>query len=109
MAPAQAGGVSITSYGHSALLIKGRAVRAGQSLQGRWLRQGADEPRVSATVILASSELLDEGHASPTAPSWSNPAPIGLGAEIEGFAAPMTASAAAVMASPPCGAGNKKA
>ena len=62
MQPAQAGGVSITSYGHSALLIKG----GGQSVlvnpfKAVGCAKGLTEPRVSATVILASSELLDEG------------------------------------------------
>lgn len=57
-----AGGVSITSYGHSALLIQG----GGQSVMVNPFRAvgcaaGLAEPRVSANVILASSRLLDEG------------------------------------------------
>ena len=81
MAPAQAGGVSITSYGHSALLIKG----GGQSVlvnpfKAVGCAKGLTEPRVSATVILASSNCPMRGRASPAAPSWSSPAPTGWGA-----------------------------
>jgi L-ascorbate metabolism protein UlaG (beta-lactamase superfamily) len=57
-----AGGVTITSYGHSALLIQG----GGQSVLLNPFRAvacaaGLAEPRVSATAILASSRLPDEG------------------------------------------------
>ncbi|MFL0727325.1 MAG: MBL fold metallo-hydrolase, partial [Prochlorococcus sp.] len=57
-----AGGVTITSYGHSALLIQG----GGQSVllnpfKAVGCAAGLREPRVNATVILASSELADEG------------------------------------------------
>jgi L-ascorbate metabolism protein UlaG (beta-lactamase superfamily) len=57
-----AGGVSITSYGHSALLIQG----GGSSVLLNPFRAvgcatGLAEPRVSANAILASSRLLDEG------------------------------------------------
>ncbi len=56
------GGVTITSYGHSALLIQG----GGASVLVNPFRAvgcaaGLAEPRVSANVILASSRLLDEG------------------------------------------------
>lgn len=62
-APAHAGsGVTITSFGHSALLIQG----GGSSVLVNPFRAvgcaaGLAEPRVSATAILASSRLLDEG------------------------------------------------
>jgi L-ascorbate metabolism protein UlaG (beta-lactamase superfamily) len=57
-----AGGVTITSYGHSALLIQG----GGQSVLLNPFRAvgcaaGLAEPRVGASAILASSRLLDEG------------------------------------------------
>jgi len=56
------GGVSITSYGHSALLIQG----GGASVLVNPFRAvgcaaGLAEPRVGATAIVASSRLLDEG------------------------------------------------
>jgi L-ascorbate metabolism protein UlaG (beta-lactamase superfamily) len=55
-------GVTITSYGHSALLIQG----GGASVLVNPFRAvgcatGLAEPRVGATAILASSRLLDEG------------------------------------------------
>ena len=57
-----AGGVTITSFGHSALLIQG----GGQSVLLNPFRAvgcaaGLAEPRVGASAILASSRLLDEG------------------------------------------------
>ena len=57
-----ADGVRITSYGHSSLLVKG----GGRSVLLNPFRAvgcalGLKEPRVNANVILASSELLDEG------------------------------------------------
>jgi L-ascorbate metabolism protein UlaG (beta-lactamase superfamily) len=61
--PVQAnGGVSITSYGHSALLIRGggRTVLVNP-FQAVACAAGLREPRVSADVILASSGLRDEG------------------------------------------------
>ncbi|MBM5827675.1 MAG: MBL fold metallo-hydrolase [Cyanobacteria bacterium M_surface_7_m2_040] len=56
------GGVSITSYGHSALLIRG----GGKTVllnpfKAVACAAGLSEPRVSADVILASSSLRDEG------------------------------------------------
>ena len=62
VAPVRAAGVSVTNYGHSALLIRG----GGQSVMVNPFKavgcaQGLAEPRVNATVILASSELPDEG------------------------------------------------
>ena len=58
---AQAAGVTITSYGHSALLIRG----GGRSVLVNPFKAvgcaGLREPRVNATVTLASSELPDEG------------------------------------------------
>ena len=62
IAPVRAAGVSVTNYGHSALLIRG----GGQSVMVNPFRavgcaKGLAEPRVNATVTLASSELPDEG------------------------------------------------
>jgi L-ascorbate metabolism protein UlaG (beta-lactamase superfamily) len=62
-APAMAGsGVSITSYGHSALLIQGGGASVlVNPFKAVACAAGLAEPRVSANVILASSRLLDEG------------------------------------------------
>jgi len=62
MNPALAGGVDITSFGHSSLLIKG----GGSSVLLNPFRAvgcaaGLQEPKISADVILASSTLADEG------------------------------------------------
>ncbi len=59
---AKAGGVKIRNYGHSSLLIKG----GGYSIllnpfKAVGCALGLSEPRVKANVILASSELADEG------------------------------------------------
>ena len=61
-APARAEGVDITSFGHSALLIEG----GGHSVllnpfKAVGCASGLKEPKVNAKVILASSELADEG------------------------------------------------
>ena len=59
---AMAGGVEISSFGHSALLIKG----GGQTVllnpfKSVGCASGLKEPRVKANIILASSQLADEG------------------------------------------------
>jgi L-ascorbate metabolism protein UlaG (beta-lactamase superfamily) len=61
--PALAGsGVTITSYGHSALLISGGGTSVlVNPFKAVACAAGLAEPRVSATVVLASSRLLDEG------------------------------------------------
>ncbi|MEB3158635.1 MAG: MBL fold metallo-hydrolase [Synechococcus sp.] len=88
--PAQAGGVSITSYGHSALLIRG----GGQSVLINPFRavgcaKGLAEPRVAATVILASSELADEGARIASGTFLAKPGSYRVGGlKLEGFAAP---------------------
>ena len=56
------GGVSINSYGQRALLIQG----GGQSVllnpyQSVGCAAGLPEPRVNAGIILANSQLADEG------------------------------------------------
>ena len=61
--PAMAGsGVSITSFGHSALLIQGGGASVlVNPFKAVGCAAGLAEPRVSANVVLASSRLLDEG------------------------------------------------
>ena len=62
VAAGAAGGVTITSYGHSALLIRGGgATVLLNPFQAVGCAAGLSEPRVSADVILASSRLRDEG------------------------------------------------
>jgi L-ascorbate metabolism protein UlaG (beta-lactamase superfamily) len=83
-------GVTITSYGHSALLIQG----GGASVLLNPFRAvgcaaGLAEPRVSANVILASSRLLDEGAAVASGRLLSSPGSYRVaGLRIEGIAAP---------------------
>ena len=63
MSPALAGGgVSISSYGQRSLLIQG----GGQSVllnpyKAVGCAAGLPEPRLTASVVLANSELADEG------------------------------------------------
>jgi L-ascorbate metabolism protein UlaG (beta-lactamase superfamily) len=61
--PAMAGsGVSITSFGHSALLVQGGGASVlVNPFKAVGCAAGLAEPRVSANVVLASSRLLDEG------------------------------------------------
>jgi len=86
-----AGGVSISSYGQRALLIQG----GGQSVllnpyKAVGCAAGLPEPRVNAGVVLASSELADEG-ARGVASGRFLVAPgsykVG-GLNLEGFASP---------------------
>ncbi len=85
-----AGGVTITSYGHSALLIQG----GGQSVllnpfKAVGCAAGLREPRVNATVILASSELADEGAQVASGRFLVQPGSYRIGGlNLEGFAAP---------------------
>ena len=90
MLPSHAGGVSITSYGHSALLIRG----GGETVlinpfKAVGCAQGLAEPRVNADVILASSELPDEGARIAQGTFLSQPGSFRVGSlTLEGFAAP---------------------
>ena len=85
-----AAGVSITSYGHSALLIRG----GGQSVLVNPFRavgcaKGLAEPRVNANVTLASSELPDEGARIGGGTYLSKPGSYRVGGlDLEGFSAP---------------------
>jgi L-ascorbate metabolism protein UlaG (beta-lactamase superfamily) len=88
--PVRAEGVTVINYGHSALLIRG----GGQSVMVNPFRsvgcaKGLAEPRVNATVILASSELPDEGARIGGGTYLVKPGSYRVsGLKIEGFAAP---------------------
>jgi L-ascorbate metabolism protein UlaG (beta-lactamase superfamily) len=90
VAPVRAAGVSVINYGHSALLIRG----GGKSVMVNPFRavgcaKGLAEPRVNATVILASSELPDEGARIGGGTYLAKPGSYRVGGlKIEGFAAP---------------------
>ena len=85
------GGVSINSYGQRALLIQG----GGQSVLLNPYRAvgcaaGLPEPRVNAGVVLASSELADEGARNVAGGRFLvQPGSYRIGGlELEGFASP---------------------
>ena len=83
-------GVTITSYGHSALLIQGGgATVLLNPFKAVGCAAGLAEPRVSANVILASSLLLDEGASVASGRLLSKPGSYRLaGLSIEGISAP---------------------
>ncbi len=87
---ALADGVTIQSFGHSALLIKG----GGQSVllnpfKAVGCAQGLNEPRINANLILASSNLADEGARVAQGPFLVQPGSYRInGLKIEGFEAP---------------------
>ncbi len=87
---ALAGGVRITSYGHSSLLIKG----GGQSVlinpfKAVGCAEGLTEPRLRANVILASSELADEGARIAKGRFLVQPGSYRIdGLSVEGFTSP---------------------
>ena len=89
-AVALAEGVSITSYGHSALLINGGGASVlVNPFKAVACAAGLKEPRIKADVVLASSLLLDEG--APVAKGRFLASPGGYsiqGLRFEGFAAP---------------------
>lgn len=89
-AQAGAGGVSITSYGHSALVIRGGgATVLLNPFKAVGCAAGLAEPRVSANVVLASSRLLDEGAPVASGRMLSSPGSYRIaGLGIEGIAAP---------------------
>jgi len=83
-------GVTITSYGHSALLIQGGGARVLLNpFRAVGCAAGLAEPRVGADVILASSRLKDEGAAVASGRLLVNPGSYRLaGLQIEGIAVP---------------------
>jgi len=85
-----AGGVTITSYGHSALLISGGGKTVlVNPFKAVACAAGLSEPRVSADVILASSSLRDEGAAVARGRMLVSPGSYRIaGLQIEGIAAP---------------------
>lgn len=88
---AQGGGVTITSYGHSALLIQGGGARVLLNpFRAVGCAAGLAEPRVGADVILASSTLRDEGAAGVASGRMLvKPGSYRVaGLQIEGIAAP---------------------
>ena len=89
--PALAGsGVTITSYGHSALLISGGGASVLiNPFKAVACAAGLAEPRVSATVVLASSRLLDEGAPVARGKMLVEPGSYKVsGLTIEGIAGP---------------------
>jgi L-ascorbate metabolism protein UlaG (beta-lactamase superfamily) len=89
-ARAAGGGVTITSYGHSALLISGGGVRVLLNpFQAVGCAAGLAEPRLSADVILASSQLKDEGAPVASGRFLVKPGSYRVaGLAIEGIGAP---------------------
>lgn len=86
----RAAGVTITSYGHSALLINGggRTVLLNP-FKAVGCAKGLQEPRVTATVTLASSELPDEGARIGSGTYLVKPGSYRVGGlNLEGFSAP---------------------
>ena len=83
-------GVTITSYGHSALLIQGGGASVLLNpFKAVSCAAGLAEPRVSANVILASSRLLDEGATVASGRFLSSPGSYRVaGLKIEGLSAP---------------------
>jgi L-ascorbate metabolism protein UlaG (beta-lactamase superfamily) len=83
-------GVTITSYGHGAVLIQGGGARVLLNpFQAVACAAGLAEPRVSADVILASSRLRDEGAPVASGRFLVKPGSYRLaGLQIEGIAGP---------------------
>jgi L-ascorbate metabolism protein UlaG (beta-lactamase superfamily) len=92
LSPASASGtgVTITSYGHSALLIQGGGASVLLNpFKAVACAAGLAEPRVSANVILASSRLLDEGASVASGKMLVDPGSYKVGGlSIEGIAGP---------------------
>ena len=81
-------GVTITSYGHSALLIQGGGASVlVNPFKAVGCAAGLAEPRVSANVVLASSRLLDEGAPVASGKFLVNPGSYRVaGLKFEGIA-----------------------
>lgn len=89
-AQAAGGGVQITSFGHSSLLIEGGGARVLLNpFRAVGCAAGLAEPRVSADVILASSLLKDEGASVASGRLLSKPGSYKVaGLQIEGIGVP---------------------
>ncbi len=87
---AMAGNITITSYGHSALLIQGN----GKSVllnpfKAVGCAAGLKEPKLDIDLILASSKLADEGAQVANGIFLVEPGSYRVkGMNLEGFAAP---------------------
>ena len=81
------GGVTITSYGHSALLISGGGTTVLLNpFKAVGCAAGLAEPRVNANLILASSLLRDEGAPSGGGRLLSEPGSYRIGGlQVEGI------------------------
>ncbi|WP_269622260.1 MBL fold metallo-hydrolase [Prochlorococcus marinus] len=81
--------LEITSFGHSSLLIKG----GGHSVllnpfKAVGCAEGLAEPNVHADIVLASSELADEGHWNKKGVFFVKPGSYRIGRlRLEGFSA----------------------
>ena len=84
------GGVTITSYGHGALLIQGGgATVLLNPFKAVGCAAGLAEPRVKADVVLASSSLPDEGAAEASGRLLVTPGSYQVaGLRLEGVAIP---------------------
>ena len=88
--PSIAGGVSVKSLGHSALLIKG----GGKSIllnpfKAVGCARGLPEPKLEVDIILASSELADEGAKTSKGIFFVDPGSYLVdGFKIDGFQSP---------------------
>ncbi|MFM9048132.1 MAG: MBL fold metallo-hydrolase [Cyanobium sp.] len=89
-AQAAGGGVQITSFGHSSLLIEGGGARVLLNpFRAVGCAAGLAEPRVSADVILASSLLKDEGASVASGRLLSKPGSYKVaGLQIAGIGVP---------------------
>ncbi len=87
---AMAGDITITNFGHSSLLIEGSGKKVLLNpFKAVGCANGLNEPRVSVDVILASSNLADEGARTAKGTFLVEPGSYRLhGLKIEGFASP---------------------
>ncbi|MFN6133432.1 MAG: MBL fold metallo-hydrolase [Synechococcaceae cyanobacterium] len=83
-------GVTITSHGHSAVMIQGGGVRVLLNpFKSVGCAAGLPEPRLQADVILANSRLLDEGAPVASGRFLSKPGSYRVGGlQFEGIANP---------------------
>ena len=87
--PLNAEGVVIKSFGHSSFLVKG----GGHSVllnpfKAVGCAEGLIEPNVNADIVLASSNLVDEGYWNKNGVFFVNPGSYLIGGlKLEGFSA----------------------